>query len=288
VPIVLADLVPLVVFGVALALTIMCIALTKAFFGVTGSVLGKLPIVGGWIDATGHHIEQRITNVLGAVALKLEAGIGATWHMSARLVDWIGREINRHAGLLSLISSLLTPFGVISGLTSDVRRARHLIGALLHRLEGIGHDLGRRIGHVERGIGEDVLPRIRGLEREVSRDVARERARARAAERTADREITNLWKWARRHTLQAGTLAFSGAVAFALARLGAGWVRCSNWRRIGRQVCATDPSLIDDLLGDLLVLAGIFSVVEFARDAQALEGEAMDALRLVIREFPGH
>jgi hypothetical protein len=203
-------------------------------------------------------------------------------------VNWIGREINRHAGLLALIASLLSPLDAISGLARAIGQARHLLHSLVHRLEGIGHDLGKRIGHVERGIGEDVLPRIRGLEREVSRETARERARARAAERTAQREITSLWKWARHHTLQAGTLAFAGAVAFALARLGAGWVRCSNWRRIGRQVCATDPSLIDDLLGDLLVLAGIFSVVEFVRDAQAIEGEALDALRLVIREFPGH
>ena len=39
------------------------------------------------IDASAHHIEQRITNALGQVVIKLEAGIGAVWHFQARIVS---------------------------------------------------------------------------------------------------------------------------------------------------------------------------------------------------------
>jgi hypothetical protein len=41
-----------------------------------------------------------------------------------------------------------------------------------------------------------------------------------------------------------------------------------------------------DLLAGVLLLAGTFSIVEFVRDAQAVEGAAIDSFAAVIREFP--
>ena len=249
---------------VALGLTVAVVYVVKGFFGVTGTVLGKLPVVGGWIDASAHHIEQRITNALGQVVIKLEAGIGAVWHFQARVVDWLGREIARHANLISLIATLLNPLQAISTIQRAIHEARYLLHRLVARIEGIGHDLGKRVGHVERGIGEDVLPRIRGLEREINGEIVRERVRARSAERTAEREITNLWKWARHHTLQAGTLAFAGAVALALSRLGLGWLRCNSLSRLGKRVgCGGFAALEDILFGAVTALA-VTDLCEFA------------------------
>jgi len=249
---------------VALALTVMVVYVVKGFFGVTSSTLGKLPVIGGWIDATGHQIEQRITNALGAVVVKLEAGIGAAWHWQARIVDWLGREIGRHANLLMLIASLLAPVGAIRSLVYSIIDARRLIGSLVHRLEGIGHDLVGRIGHVERGIGADVLPRIRSLEREVNGEIVRERLRARAAERTAEREITNLWKWTRTHTLEAGTLAFAGAVAWALSRLGLGWLRCSSLSRLGKRIGCGGFGALEELLFGAVTALAVTDICDFA------------------------
>jgi len=145
--------------------------------------------------------------------------------------------------------------------------ARHLIRALLHRFEGIGHDLGKRIGHVERGIGADVLPRIRGLEREIHGEIVRERLRARAAERTAEREITNLWKWTRTHMIQAGTLAFAGAVALALSRLGLGWLRCNSLSRLGKRIGCGGFAALEDLLFGAVTALAVTDICEFANVA---------------------
>ena len=277
----LLDLTPLILWLIAFALCIAVVYVSKAFFGVTGTVLGKLPVVGGWIDATAHHIEQRITNVFGSLAAKSEARVGASWHSFARLIDHIGRELATHANAIAILLSGLPGFGVVSQLYLYANELRHRLGQLAHRLEGIGHDVVGRIHSVERGIGADVLPRIRGLERGARGEVARERARARAAERMAERDIHNLWKWTRSHTLEAGTLAFAGAVAWALARLGAGWVRCPTASKFFKKRGCNAWNDLDALLA-LGEVVGLLSLVELAREEQKVVGLVASGVRDVL------
>lgn len=67
-----------------------------------------------------------------------------------------------------------------------------------------------------------------------------------------------------------GTSVFAAAVAVALAKLGIGWIRCNNVKRVGRELCGLNPRTLSDLLGmfaDLLILTNIckaFSVLESA------------------------
>lgn len=267
----------------ALGLCLGVVIVTKAFFGVTGSTLGKLPWLGGWIDATGHKIEQRITNLFGGWAMTLEARIGASFHSLARLVDHIGREIARHAGLIASVASLLPGVGMVVGLLRELNNLRLLAQRLAHEIVGIGHDLAGRIGHVERGIGADVLPRIRGLERELHRELAHERARARAAERKIDREITNLWKWTRTHPWTIVTDAFVGAVALALARLGLDWIRCPSAKRVAsKRGCGMWDDL-DALLGLAVTALTIADLKELVRTAQKVEHAAAETIEAVLR-----
>lgn len=266
---------------VALAVCLLVVAFAKAFFGVAGSLLGKLPVVGGWLDATAHHIEQRITNVFGGFALKVEAVIGASWHGLARIVDRIGHDLAAHAGLLATIASFLPGVGVIADLYRAIQTARLLVTRLAHAIVGIGHDLGTRVKVIEHGIGADVLPRIRGLERELGRDLAHERARARAAERAAEREITNLWKWTRKHTLLAGSSAFVGAVAYALSKLGLDAIRCPTLKSVYRKRGCNMWGDLDGLLLAALAVASSMSLVELAKAEQEVIGD----LTTVVKDF---
>lgn len=63
----------------------------------------------------------------------------------------------------------------------------------------------------------------------------------------------------------------AGAVALALAKLGASWVRCNNWKRIGREVCLADSTLITELLGLGITAAVVVDFREIVKLAQSVE-----------------
>lgn len=74
---------------------------------------------------------------------------------------------------------------------------------------------------------------------------------------------------ARLEKLGVGGLA-AGAVALALAKLGVSWIRCNNWKRLGRGVCNLPSSVISDILGlitDVFILADICEVIKLTDDA---------------------
>ena len=63
-------------------------------------------------------------------------------------------------------------------------------------------------------------------------------------------------------------------------------LRSGNIGRSARQVCGADSSLIDSLLGDLLAITSVLSVVEFANELRAIEGEAIGIMGALVREWP--
>ncbi len=87
-----------------------------------------------------------------------------------------------------------------------------------------------------------------------------------------------------RRTVVAATVA---VVVAALARLGLGWIRCNNVRRAGRAVCGIDMNLLDSLILDTVAIFSIVSVVEFANELRAVEGEAVGLMGKLVREWPG-
>lgn len=75
--------------------------------------------------------------------------------------------------------------------------------------------------------------------------------------------------------------AVAALVVATVARLGAGWLRCSRVKRVGRNVCGMDSGLLDSLLADTLLVVGTISLVEFAEGLQA----GMDGLTPQVRKF---
>lgn len=253
----------------ALAVCLLVVAFAKAFFGVAGSLLGKLPVIGGWIDATAHHIEQRITNVFGGFAGRLEATIGAAWHSTARIVDKTWALIARHSGLLATIAAGVPGVGVIVHLYGLVHEARRLATLLAHELVGIGHDVHTRVKGVERGIGADVLPRIRSLDRELERVEHVTIPGVIAEEHAIAGRLESLRSWVHRHLVAARTRAFAEAVALAIAALGLSWIRCPTAKGLFKRRGCNLWNGLDELLGifaDVLIIANICQVIPWLEE----------------------
>jgi len=64
--------------------------------------------------------------------------------------------------------------------------------------------------------------------------------------------------------------AAAALVVTALATLGLSWIRCTNWKRLGRGVCGLPSSVISDILGlitDVFILADICEVIKLTDSA---------------------
>ena len=278
----LAGLLELLALIVALAVCVLVVYFAKAFLGTASGLLGKLPIVGGWIDSGISAVEHRIVSVFSEAIAEIQSAIGWSWHLMARIVDAIGREIGAHMGLISYIAQLMPGLGQLAQLERLIQSLFHRTKGTEQALRGIGEDVVPRVKQIERGIGNDVLPRIQSLEHEWGRVITRDIPAIRAGERTAQREITNLWKWTRRHTLEAGSLAFAGAVAWALTRIGGNWIRCSNWNRIGRSVCRLPGNLIEELFAGAITAFAVGDLCLFAEGVEAAAEEFAPALYALV------
>lgn len=273
----------ILVWVVAFALCLLCVYLAKALFGAANSAVGWIPYFGKVATRSLTSIEHKIVSFMSEAAASADAKMGAAFHQLARVIDWLGEEIERHANLIELLAGLLAG-------TAGIALVQRAISNLLRHsqtAQATATHAFRTVIHVQRtirvGIGHDVLPRIKSLEREMGDVIAHDLPGIRAGERTLGREIGNLWKWTHRHTLLVGSAAFVGAVGWALARLGAGWTRCNNWNKIGKQVCATPASDIESLLA---LFAGTLALADFrelVKAAQAVEHVAVQGIQDVLR-----
>ena len=279
----LIDLVPLIMFAVALALCVLSLYIAKALFGAAGGAVGWIPGVGGWLKGKIEDVAHKITSGLGHAATVLEARVGASWHSFARLVDWMGRELARHAALIERIAHDLVTGNIIDLIRLEIQGARKLERALHRAIVGIGHDLGIRVKGIERGIGADVLPRIRSLDRRLSREVTREKARARAAEHALDREVTALGKWVRSHPWTIVTDAFVGAVAIALTKLGLDWIKCDSAKKLAKKRGCGMWDDLDSLLGLAVTAIAIADLKTLVREAQKVEHATAEAIETLLR-----
>jgi len=267
----------------ALIFCYLCVYIAKALFGIAGSTLGKLPIVGGWIDSSLHGVEQRITSVMSGAALAVDKRIATGFHNLARIVDFVGRELAAHSNLLYTLSSLA--FG--ADITAALRYAlTHLQGlthgissALTHTLHRLT-TLEKRVTHL---LDAAVLPRLRHLEREVVHTIDPELAALRRRTRTLENDYARLYKWIHTHPWTAVTGAFVGAVALALSRLGLDWIRCGTANRFFQKRGCNAWNDLDSLLGLVVAAVAVEDFRELVKLLQAVEAEAVKGIEVVLR-----
>lgn len=266
----LADLGTILVLFGALIFIYLAVYIAKALFGVAGGTLGRLPIIGGWIDSSLHSVEHKIVSWMARAATGVDDAIGWSLHQQARLVDWLGREIRAHSNILYTLAALALGPGFAHAVRYEVAAIRRLLHATFGAQALSLHRLLRLERTIERGIGHDVLPRVRSLEREFTHVVEHDVASLRARTKALDREYTRLYKWMRSHPWTAVTEAFVGAVALALAKLGLDWIRCNTAKSVFKKHGCSLWSKIDGLLGmfaEVALVTNICTVLPYLETA---------------------
>lgn len=258
-------------WAVFFGLCIGCAYLARAFFGTAAGAVSWIPWAGKILSTSLASVEHKLVSILSGAAASADAKMGAALHQLARVIDWMGEEIDRHANLIELLAGILAGsagIGLVQKAIADLLRHSKAVEATATRALHTTITVTRTI---RVGIGHDVLPRLRAAEHEIGGVIAHDLPGIRAADRAIFRGIDDLRKWVRTHALTAGTLAFTAAVAWALARLGAGWTRCNNWNKIGKHVCGLPTNLIEDLLGLSLAFLAVVDPVVIADAAIASE-----------------
>lgn len=229
----LLELTPYALALLCLGLALLALAIVKALFGP----LGGLPLVGGAIRSAENTIVQALTDALGLAFQATDALMGGTLHHLARLWDWLWNELKANASFLAGIAPLIALIvKEAQGISSLVHRLTRTNTHSDARLKAVTKELGRlerREKALERdlarGIGEDVLPRIRALDREIAKIRTQTIPAIEAADAQAESAISNLYEWAKGKAslLGVGTFAYAVAAAIGLDALRA--LRCPSF-----------------------------------------------------------
>lgn len=305
----LAPLVPMTaVVGclVALGLLIVARSVVEAFFQVGASLVGWIPWLGRKAANGVHAVEQRLNDRLSQAIDGTADALTWSWHQTAAVSKATGAAllataqatwhvwwyVNSRYSLPALAVRLAKAAG-------DSKLTRQIVHALQTRTQTIVKVIEHpRAGPIAVGARAAVrpitaeldwlerwtIPRVKALTRAVAVELPGEIAGLREAGEALARAYDRLRKLVRRHERLLGAGAITAAVALALSRLGGTWIRCTNWRRAGRQVCRMDADYLADLLALTTVIAGSISIVELARALQGVTGEVTDAVDGFIRE----
>lgn len=258
----------------ALALAYLSLKIVQALFGP----LGGLPGVGGAIVSLEQSISRSVAHACGTIVQPVDIAVGKSLAGLAGLINRFSAVLRIHGRLIADIASFVPPFAI------DLAALRALVHATVHantgtaaqvktlerELHGIEHQVKQLERDVSKGIGEDVLPKLRTLDREIAHIDNAELPAIRSNVGTADTAIGNLFDWIRGKADIIGAGTFVGAVTAALALVGNGWLGCKeNPFSKSKTPCSLwgDLARFMPLLG-LLVIA--FDFEEFTDAAELL------------------
>jgi hypothetical protein len=244
----LASLFALCALIVAIGIVKLVDAIARSFFGTLAGAVGWIPFAGRVVSHSIHKIEQKISHGLGTAEQKLEVAVSWTWNNCAHLVMWVGSEIEAGAKTSWHLAQQAKAFVRRREVTHEIGAAVKPVRARAIGAQRVGR-LARHEAHaVAHSVAQGVYPRLRVGENErahvLNPGIASARAQARAAEEAA----IATYRYIVRHRTSVIAGAFAGAVAWALTRVGGGWIRCKNWREIGKRVCRIPWSTIESLL----------------------------------------
>lgn len=266
---------------VCLGLVTVLHSVVRATVGGIGGLLAKLPLVGGVLSSPVNAVYHWMNHVFSSAELFLDKTLAHYLHSLATLIHWFGREI---ADLSKLVHVLAT---VALG-TSAIDALNRLTEAIVHRLASVEHTADvaiRRIGQTERVVTARlerwIDPRIHALEHAIDGVVLPDIAGLRARTRELVDRLENVWQQVRKVDALLGTAAVTAAVAIALTRLELNWIRCRNWRNIGRGICGIPSALIDALLVGAIETFAVADLCGFA----AIMGAEAAAILPVLYEL---
>lgn len=283
----LTGLVALAALLVALGLVILTERFCRALFGRAAGLIAHVPWLGTTIANGLTSVEQRLTHYLGGAAEALQGYIGVVWHATARTVEYLGHQVlaqsvalyNLAASLPADLSKLITQT-IPKAITNTVKVVEHTTTTVVQRVVKVEKVVTHTVTHTATAAAKAVaIP----ADQVINGTIDELRDRVKALEDGA----VDLYRKARGVITVPAVAAAGAVVAVALTALGLNWIRCNNWKKVGRSGCRLDTSLLDALLTDTLAIVGVLSVVEFANELRAVEDEALKILGGLVREWPG-
>lgn len=288
-PVVIAlpELLALAGLFLALGMVVMGDQFTRALFQVTESGVGWIPWIGKKASNGVRAVSQRVNAVFSSAALRLEAAISSTWHTLAYLIDQTGQAIweATQVGARALwLVEVKYPLDVLSALARKAQGAvsttTKISTTVVKRVTVVQGVTAAQLSRLARRVNQ-LDARVKAAAIAVPGAIALPFPRIGSLERRAKAQAKRLTKVERRF----GALAFTGLVAAALARLGAGWIRCTNVRKAGKRVCGMDTDLLETLLGSTLLLTSAISLEQLARELQEPAELVTEGMRRLVREF---
>lgn len=253
--------------------------LTKALFGPLITILQAIPAIGSKLAAPFVAIEKAITSACGSIEAGCDKLMGTSFHATARLMDWVWKQIKKHAMTLAVAAPIIGNLAnLYEGLRALVHRSSHIaqgITRAVKTLEREYHGIEHRVKVLERkiakGIGHDLRVRIAGLEDEVTTLENKVIPSIRAAANEAEADVTALGKYVEDHFVRNTTAEIEAAVAVGLAALGLSGLRCnSNPFKNNKNACGLFGDL-SSLLGVPAIVLSVSSFEELVKEMQALE-----------------
>jgi hypothetical protein len=282
-------LIPLMRFSglvVALGLIFCVDAWVRAMFGTLTGSIGWIPYIGRVVTSPLHRIEQKVTSYLGGLEAHIDVSMGAFFHNLAIAVDMLASGQAEIAWLSWLMAHALKVAHGVTKVLPSITHITKVTKIVQHETTIIRREVVRA-GKVAAHAAPAILTlRVGAIAAELDHALDWTIPRLRARERATEGELGRLWKRVRANERRGVVALGLAAIVAALAKLGLGWARCSNVKKAGRRLCGMDTGLLDSLLLDTIAIVGTVSLIEFIRDAQAIEAVALDALGGFIRELP--
>jgi len=245
-------------------------------------IVNPIAAIIGWPLAK---IGQALLAPLNDFVTGTDAHVGLSFHQLARLVRRTYAEVAALSQTTALLAKALTGAATSRDLGTLWHALTVRAQAIAHQLDVLRANVRTTAVGLAHRIDGAVLPRVRGIEHELDHVIEPDIAGLRKRTRTLEEEALRTFRWFKVHKWLATEAAFAGAVALALSRLGAGWIRCGNVRKVGRTLCGLPGNLLNDLLAlvtDFLVLTNICQAipwleVAFSDVAAPLIGELTKA-----------
>ena len=279
----------------------------RAFFGfaedVTDVAVGWIPVLGKLVKHTISAAEQKATNELGKVAAGLAETVADSFHGLATAADSLGHEVYGGAIAFWMLTEWLVHGVKVAALGPRLdEQYRHLRaqGARLGSTTARANTDHKVLAHPGTGtIGGAIhaglkpltgeigalekwtLPRVKALDRDMEQVLDHSIPALRARTRELEDGASNTFRWIRRHPLSATTGVFAGAVAVALGRLGGGWIRCSNWRKIGRVGCRMPLGTLEGLIALFTAEEAIRDLPSLVREMQLIASETVEGIQKI-------
>lgn len=287
----LADLVIYALVFLAIAFAFAARKLTQALFGALIHALQAIPVIGNKLASPFQAIETAITNACYSIEHGADELAGATWHRTASLLNWTWRELRSHAGALVAIA---TPVGALIALYHGIRALVHRLTHVAHgvsggikRLERKFHGIEHRVKTLEHefsvGIGDDVLPRIRSLDRELTNLENRVIPGVRDLAGEAEADAQAALKRVEAIPFPTSVKTWAEAIAVGLGALGLDWLRCSS-NPFNRNPKACNLwSELSQLLGVAFIAAELASLEELIKVAQIVTEDVVKGAETLLK-----